>query len=109
MNEKLILTIATHIFNNNFNSFRDVIVKYLPILTDVDKEIIVSLLVDNNKITMLKYVFYMYNFNINENHGWHSYVSNYIKIYEWMLSEFGETFKRKVIRLDIDFNRSLKI
>ena len=109
MNEKLILIIATPIFNNNFNSFRDVIVKYLPILTDVDKEIIVSLLVDNNRVTMLKYVFYMYNFEINVNHCWHSHVSNYIKMYEWMISEFGESFRRKVEKLDIDFNRSLKI
>ena len=69
-------------------------------LTDVDKEIIVSLLVDNDRINMLQFVFYCLNFEINVNHGFHCFVSNYTRMYEWMTSEFGIDFKRKVIKLN---------
>ena len=106
MNEKLLISIYNTIYNNEFNAFRSLILKHLKDLTDVDKEIIVSLLVDNDRINMLQFVFYCLNFEINVNHGFHCFVSNYTRMYEWMTSEFGIDFKRKVIKLNNDFNNN---
>jgi hypothetical protein len=109
INEKLLISIYDKIYINEFNAFRSLILKHFKEFTDVDKEIIVSLLIDNNRINMLQFVFYCLNFEINTNHGWHALVSNYTKMYEWMTSEFGIDFKRKVIKLNTDFNQNNKI
>ncbi len=70
---------------------------------ELEKEYIVSLLIEYNRLNMLKYAYYRDLLEFNVNHGWHALSKNYIKMYNWMIYEKDSNFKKEILQMNNSF------